>query len=128
VRGVAVKVLPMSQPFATKSTLFEAVELINSGRIRDAEAICRAAVERNEHDVNMTALLGATLFKAGKNQEAEKYLRISTQLAPNFAKPWSDLGAVLMETRRPGEAAEVLVQFGQCPRNAWPGAGSRRSL
>jgi tetratricopeptide (TPR) repeat protein len=121
----------MSQPFATKSTLFEAIELINSGRILDAEAICRAAVERNEHDVNMTALLGATLFKAGKNQEAEKYLRISTQLAPNFAKPWSDLGAVLVETRRPREAAEVLenaVRLDPAEGDAWFNLGKVRSM
>jgi Flp pilus assembly protein TadD len=55
----------MSRTFATKSTLFETIELINSGQIGQAEAICRAAVERNDQDVNMTALLGATLYKAG---------------------------------------------------------------
>jgi tetratricopeptide (TPR) repeat protein len=123
----------MKQPLApaTKSTLFEAIELINSGRIQEAESICRAAVERNEHDVNMTALLGATLFKGGKNQEAEKYLRISTQLAPNFAKPWSDLGALLVETRRPKEAIEVLenaVRLDDDEGDAWFNLGKARAL
>lgn len=98
----------MNRPFATKSTLFEAIELINTGRIQDAEAMCRAAVERNPEDVNMTALLGATLLKAGKAAEAEQYLRRSTQLAPNFAKPWSDLGLLLLETQRPEAAVEAL--------------------
>jgi len=55
----------MSRPFATKSTLFETIELIDAGNIDRAEAICRAAVKRNDQDVNMTALLGATLLKAG---------------------------------------------------------------
>ena len=123
--------LPMSRPLATKSTLFEAIELINTGQISQAETLCRAAVERNAQDVNMTALLGATLFKAGKNQEAEKYLRASMQLAPNFAKPWSDLGALLVETRRPKEAVEVLenaVWLDAGEGDAWFNLGKARSM
>jgi len=100
----------MKKPLATKSTLFEAVELINSGRTDQAEALCRAAVGRNSDDVNMTALLGATLLKARKLAEAEIYLRHSIQLAPNFAKPWGDLGLLLLQTRRVDEACRVLQQ------------------
>ncbi len=121
----------MSQPFATQSTLFEAVALINSGQIAQAEAVCRAAVERNGQDVNMTALLGATLFKSGKNQEAEKYLRISNELAPNFAKPWSDLGHLLVETRRPEEAVTVLenaVRLDPGEGDAWFNLGKARAM
>jgi tetratricopeptide (TPR) repeat protein len=121
----------MSQPFATKSTLFEAIELINSGRISKAEALCRAAVKRNADDVNMTALLGATLFKAGQHAEAEKYLRISTRLAPNFAKPWSDLGTLLVETHRPEEAVEILenaVLLDPAESDAWFNLGKARAM
>jgi len=121
----------MSKPFATKSTLFEAIELINAGQIGKAEALCRAAVNRNADDVNMTALLGATLFKAGQHQEAEKYLRISTRLAPNFAKPWSDLGLLLVETHRPEEAIEVLenaVQLDPAESDAWFNLGKARAM
>jgi tetratricopeptide (TPR) repeat protein len=100
----------MNKPFATKSTLFEAVELINGGRIDQAEALCRAAVARNAEDVNMIALLGATLLKARKLGEAETYLRQSIQLAPNFAKPYSDLGLLLLQSRRAEEAASTLQQ------------------
>jgi len=124
-------VLHMSQPFATKSTLFEAIELINTGQIRQAEELCRAAVNRNGEDVNMTALLGATLLKAGKNVEAEHYLRISTGLAPNFAKPWSDLGALLVDTRRPREAVEVLenaVRLDAGEGDAWFNLGKARAM
>jgi len=136
---VAVKVhsnpapgrVAMSKPFATKSTLFEAVELINSGQIDKAEALCRAAVERNATDVNMTALLGAILFKAGKRKEAEKYLRISIELAPNFAKPWSDLGQLLVEARRPEEAVTVLenaVRLEPKEDDAWFNLGKARAM
>jgi len=121
----------MNRPFATKSTLFETIELINSGRIGQAEAICRAAVERNDRDVNMTALLGATLLKARKIDEAERWLRHSTELAPNFAKPWSDLGQLLVDTRRPREAAEALetaVRLDPREDDAWFNLGKARAM
>jgi len=121
----------MTKSFATKSTLFEAIELINSGQIDKAEALCRAAIERNENDVNMTALLGATLFKSRKIPEAEKYLRTSMRLAPNFAKPWSDLGQLLVETRRPDEAVEVLEEAVKLDANdgdAWFNLGKALAM
>jgi tetratricopeptide (TPR) repeat protein len=121
----------MNRPFTTKSTLFEAIELINAGRIDQAESICRAAVERNDQDVNMTALLGATLFKARKIQEAERWLRHSMKIAPNFAKPWSDLGQLLVDTRRPQEAVEVLetaVRLDATEGDAWFSLGKARAM
>lgn len=121
----------MNKPLATKSTLFEAVELINTGRIDQAEALCRAAVARNGDDVNMTALLGATLLKARKVGEAEKYLRHSIALAPNFAKPYSDLGHLLLQTRRVEEAAAVLqhaVELEASDGDAWFNLGRALAL
>ena len=123
--------IAMSEPFATRSTLFETIELINSGQIDKAEALCRAAVERNTKDVNMTALLGATLFKAGKAPEAEKYLRLSIQLAPGFAKPYSDLGQLLLASRRPQEAADMLehaVRLEPGEDDAWFSLGKARAM
>ena len=121
----------MNRSFATKSTLFETIELINSGQIGRAEAICRAAVERNDQDVNMTALLGATLYKAGKAEEAERWLRHTMGLAPNFAKPWSDLGQLLLDTRRPEEALDTLeqaVRLDPDDGDAWFSLGKARAL
>lgn len=121
----------MSRSFATQSTLFETIELINSGQIGRAEAICRAAVERNDQDVNMTALLGATLYKAGKAEEAERWLRHTMRLAPNFAKPWSDLGQLLLDTRRPEEALDTLeqaVRLDPDDSDAWFSLGKARAL
>jgi tetratricopeptide (TPR) repeat protein len=121
----------MNRPFATKSTLFETIELINAGRIDQAEAICRAAVKRNEQDVNMTALLGATLYKAGKAEEAEHWLRHSVAIAPKFAKPWSDLGHLLVDAHRAEEAVEVLesaVRLDPKDDNAWFNLGKARAM
>ncbi|HKX56354.1 MAG TPA: sulfotransferase [Xanthomonadales bacterium] len=121
----------MNKPLATKSTLFEAVELINSGRIAQAEALCRAAVARNGDDVNMTALLGATLLKARKLAEAEQYLRHSIRLAPNFAKPHADLGYLLLQSRRAAEAATLLqkvVELEPADGDAWFNLGKALAL
>jgi tetratricopeptide (TPR) repeat protein len=120
----------MNRRFATKSTLFEAIELINAGNIDRAEAICRAAVERNDRDVNMTALLGATLFKAGKIEDAERWLRHTMRMAPNFAKPWSDLGQLLVDSHRHEEALEVLenaIRLEPKEDSAWFNLGKARA-
>ena len=98
----------MSQQHASQAKLNEAIQLINSGQADKAEALCRDAVERNPRDVNMIALLGATLFKTRQTREAEKFLRDAIELAPNFAKPHEDLGILLLEENRPDEAVILL--------------------
>jgi tetratricopeptide (TPR) repeat protein len=98
----------MAEAYASRSTISEAIELINTGQIDQAEAFCRDAIERNPQDVNITALLGATLFKSRQFDEAEKFLRVAIQLAPSFAKPHEDLGRLLVEQRRAEEAVELL--------------------
>ena len=98
----------MNRAAASRATLNEAIELINSGQRGKAEAICRDAIQRNPDDINMTALLGATLLKAREMDEAEKLLRRTIQLAPSFAKPHEDLGYLLVEQGRPEEALPIL--------------------
>ena len=98
----------MPQPYASKSNLNEAIQLINAGESAKAETFCREAVESNPGDVNMVALLGATLLKSRQITEAEEFLRKAIELAPSFAKPHEDLGHLLVEHRRPEEAIAVL--------------------
>jgi tetratricopeptide (TPR) repeat protein len=88
--------------------LNEVVQLINAGQADKAEALCRDAVDRNPRDVNMVALLGATLLKTRQIKEAEKILREAIELAPNFAKPHEDLGILLLEENRPDDAVPIL--------------------
>ena len=98
----------MRQIYAPKAVFDEALELINAGNPRSAEAVCREAVERNPKDVNMLGLLGAVLVKMRRLEEAEQVLKRTVRLAPTFAKPHEDLGFVLLELERYEEAAEVL--------------------
>ena len=98
----------MTSTVATASTLKEVVELVNSGEADKAVLICREAVDRNPEDINMVALLGATLMKIRRVEEAEKILRRAIDLAPSFAKPHEDLGRLLVELHRPEEAVTLL--------------------
>jgi tetratricopeptide (TPR) repeat protein len=70
--------------------------------------MCEEAVARNPKDVNMTALLGAILFKMRRGKDSEAALREAIRLAPSFAKPHEDLGMLLVHQRRPQEAVEIL--------------------
>ncbi len=98
----------MASNFASKSALSEAIALINAGQATKAEEICHSAVQRNPDDINMVALLGATLLKSRQLVEAEKLLRRAIKLAPNFAKPHEDLGQLLVDSGQPEEAVTIL--------------------
>jgi Flp pilus assembly protein TadD len=67
----------MGHASTSRATLSEAIELINAGERSKAESICRDAIERNPEDVNMTALLGATLLTARRNNDVDSGSGIS---------------------------------------------------
>lgn len=98
----------MGQASSSRAILNEAVELIQTGRRSEAEALVRDAVQSNPEDVNLVAFQGAALLKAGKLAQAEENLRRAIELAPSFAKPHEDLGYLLVEQGRTDEALPVL--------------------
>jgi tetratricopeptide (TPR) repeat protein len=98
----------MSTPPASREAFTRAIDLIARGEVAEAEAVCRAVVERNPDDVNMTGLLGAILTKTRRHEEAEHWLRRTIERAPAFAKPYEDLGHLCIETGRAAEAVTAL--------------------
>jgi tetratricopeptide (TPR) repeat protein len=98
----------MSQTLSSQAAFGEAIELINAGQADKAEAVCRAAVERNPEDVNLLGMLGAVLVKMNRLVEAVPVLRKTIALAPSFAKPHEDLGFTLLAQRQPEQAVEIL--------------------
>ncbi len=56
----------------------------------------------------MVALLGAILMKLRRYKKAEQQLRLAIKLAPSFAKPYEDLGHLLVLDGRAKEAVNVL--------------------
>ena len=93
---------------SSAATFSEAIELVNAGKIDQAEASCRSALEILPEDVNLLGLLGAVLLKKREFNEAETVLKTTIQLAPTFAKPYQDIGLLLLECNRPSEAVEYL--------------------
>jgi Flp pilus assembly protein TadD len=121
----------VSQAQHSRSAFLEAIELINAGRSGQAESLCRAFVEQYPKDINMTALLGATLFKTRQFEEAETWLRSAIRLAPSFAKPHTDLGMLLLEVRRIDEARlmlETACRLDGSDEMAWFNLGRVRAL
>ncbi len=98
----------MQQQTISKSTFSEVLELIKLGQLAEAYRVCTDAIKNNPDDVNMLGLLGAVLTKMNNFEDAEKYLRMTVNLAPTFAKAHEDLGYVLLKLKRPNEAIEVL--------------------
>ena len=98
----------MQQQTISKSTFSEVLELIKLGQLVEAHRVCTDAIKNTPDDVNMLGLLGAVLTKMSNFEDAEKYLRMTVNLAPTFAKAHEDLGYVLLKLKRPNEAIEVL--------------------
>ncbi len=80
--------------------------LLQSGETAAAMAACRELLAADAKDVNALGLLGAILLKQGDCDEAEQLLLRATELAPEFAKPYEDLGTLHLSQQRPGDAAD----------------------
>ena len=79
-----------------KSQMEKLQKFLAVNNLSGAEGICRAAIGETGNDVNMIALLGAILLKAGELDESEQQLRKAVKLAPNFGKAYDDLGVLLL--------------------------------
>jgi Tfp pilus assembly protein PilF len=85
--------------------LAEIFRQIGEGRLVEAEALCRRALESAPDDVNVLGMLGAILLRTGRSAEAERLLLRSIELEPAFAKPHEDLGLLYLER---GDAARAV--------------------
>lgn len=75
----------------------EVVRCIGEGNLEAGLSMCRSKLQDNPDDVNLTALLGAILLKAGHADDALQYLQRAILLEPEFAKPYEDLGTLYLE-------------------------------
>ena len=97
------------QPNRAPRSLFnDILESLQANQTEQALASCREALSRYPEDVNLLGLLGATLGDIGQMSEAEKTLQRVIDLAPTFAKPYEDLGTLLMQQQRAEEAIPLL--------------------
>jgi len=78
---------------------------VDEGLLDQAEQFCREVIETESENINMLGIFGAILLKLRKNNEAEKYLKRTIDLAPTFAKPHEDLGTLYLSENKPDRAA-----------------------
>ena len=73
--------------------LREAAELLQAGRIDDAEPIVRRVLAIAPQAADAHNLLGAILDQRGRTEEAEREYREALHLNLGARKPWRSLGA-----------------------------------
>ena len=100
----------MQQARAPRSVFDEILALLQQGAGVDAIARCRQALTRFPEDVNILGLLGAALGDQGQFQEAEEVLLRVIDLTPTFAKPYEDLGTLLVQQGRFEDAVPLLAR------------------
>ncbi len=80
------------------------------GRFADAEAMCRRAIAIDPDHAYARKGLGLCVARQGRVDEGVASLRRAIALKPAWFDPYWDLGVVLRDAGRPGEAREVLEE------------------
>lgn len=98
--------------------LQKAVTALRENRPQAAEVILRKHLEIQPEDVTALALLGETLVRFDRFDEAGKHLTRAIEIAPNFVGARHTLVTVLLMQNRPDEAfAQVNAMIGLEPKN-----------
>ena len=87
-----------------QSELTRALGLVQKGKFRKAELICRRLLERSPRHAPATHMLGIIRKSAGDDAAAERYMRKSLQLESRIAEFHANLAAVLRRLGRLDEA------------------------
>ena len=98
----------MQQARAPRSVFDSILALLQQRKSEDAIAHCREALTRYPEDVNILGLLGAALGESGHFLEAEDILGKVIDLTPTFAKPYEDLGTLLLQQNKAEQAISLL--------------------
>ena len=84
--------------------------LISSGQLEQAEQKCRSMLSNHPQNVNLVGLHGATLLKLERLDEAQHTLHKAIALESGFAKPYEDLGHLLLVRKQPEKAVRKFKQ------------------
>ena len=98
----------MQQARAPRSVFDNILGLLQQRRAEEAIARCRQALGSYPEDVNILGLLGAALGDRGQFDEAEEILLRVIDLTPTFAKPYEDLGTLLLQRGLAEKAIPLL--------------------
>lgn len=78
-------------------------EQLSRGRVADAEASFRLALEYNERYAEPHNNLGLAALSRGAIREARAHFRDAVSRNPDFAEAWSNLGVALTRSAGPGD-------------------------
>src|SRR5262245_26003223 len=99
----------MRTPAAGPSAaLAKAQAALADGRLAEAEALCRHALNLDAGNAQLRSLLGAALRRQRRAAEAEAEYREVARVWPRSPVAHVDLGTVLLEQHRWDEAAAAL--------------------
>jgi tetratricopeptide (TPR) repeat protein len=98
----------MQHSRAPRRLFDDIVAQLQSRQTQQAIDNCQALLARYPDDINILGLLGAALGDLRRFDEAEKILHKVIDLAPTFAKPYEDLGTLLIQQRKANEALPLL--------------------
>ena len=97
----------MSELDEARATFDRAVNFLRSGNAAMVEQIVRAALRDYPGEMNFLTLLGASLARQGRLDDAESCLRQVVDGNPEYGKAHEQLAEVLLLSGRPGEAIEL---------------------
>ena len=86
----------------------EAIRLVETGRLADADAICRGILDQVTDHPPANFLRGLIAFQLGEPERALQLLKVAAAHDPENANYQATLGAVLVERGSPAEAIAVL--------------------
>lgn len=84
------------------------LELLNSGRIKEALPMLESLAERFPDDVDVRYNLGIALSELGRFDEAVSQLEAAVALQPNHSRAWTGIGVALARLNQMPEALEAL--------------------
>ena len=85
-----------------------AFEMQNTGRDREAEALCRVLLKIRPQDAQLLFLLGMVLHKGGRDEEAVEWLLLAAQYQPQSARIFSGLGCAYQKLQDHPRAAAAF--------------------
>lgn len=99
----------VQEPEPPREVTFEEAEAAyNERRYSDAVDLFTHYTERKSENPWGHYMLGLSAWKAGDYEIAEKAFNKSLELDPEHVKSWINLGRVLLDTERPGEAFAAI--------------------
>ncbi|MDQ2921117.1 MAG: tetratricopeptide repeat protein, partial [Acidobacteriota bacterium] len=99
---------PASDTTSVATDLRKAADLLQTGKLADAEPILRRVISAEPRNPDAHNLLGIILDQRSQFKDAEREYRAALQLNPNGISPLANLGVLLARTGRSDEAIRAF--------------------